>query len=167
MNGTVGGVSLSVADAIFAVLRDGTGKQAGLLVAMSDKPNICDSLKANRQPKSATALTMAFVRYNAQFETLAPDVGEYSVLSAEAPGAGNFAAAVFSRSDANCTNTISNDASVAKSGLIKLTNLKAETNGTAVASFDMTFGAGDKVTGSFNARYCDIVSLSTTAPNCE
>lgn len=165
VNGTVGGVSLAVSDAIFAVLKDDTGKQQGLLVLMADKPNICDSLKANREPKSATSLSMLFVRFNAQFEVLAPEVGEYSVV--ENPTvAGNYAGASFNRTDANCTSTLSAQASAARSGLIKLAALKAESNGTASATFDLTFGAGDKISGSVNAKYCDIAVVASS-PNCE
>ena len=50
---------------------------------------------------------------------------------------------------------------------IKMTNLKGETNGNASGTFDLTFGGGDKVTGSFNATYCDIRKLPTVTPNCE
>ncbi len=165
VNGTVSGISMNVADSIFAAIKDNTGRQVGLFVVMADKPNLCDSLKANRQPKSATAMVFAMVRYNAQGEELAPDVGDYTVVE-EITAAGSFASASFTRSDANCTNTIAANASGGKSGLIKLSALKAEANGSAQATFDVTFGAGDKVTGSFNAKYCDIASLGTN-PNCE
>lgn len=164
-NGSVGGVSLSVADAIFAVIKDDMGKQLGLFVAMADKPNLCDSLKANRQPKSATSLVFAMVRYNAAGEELAPDVGDYTVVE-QVTQAGNYASANFARTDANCTDTLSPNATVGRSGLVKLSALKSEANGTAQATFDVTFGAGDKVTGSFNAKFCDVASLSAS-PNCE
>jgi len=165
VNCQVGGVSLNVSDAIFAVLKDNAGKSTGLLVIMADKPKICDSLKANREPKQSTALFMSMSRVT-DTDTLAPDVGEYTVIEGFPTKAGNYAYASFTRTDANCTNTLSSATSGAKSGLIKVTNLKGEANGNASATFDITFGSGDKVTGNFNASYCDISAIQTN-PNCE
>lgn len=166
MNGTVGGISMSVSDAIFAILKDGGGKSIAAVVVMSDKPKICDSLKANREPKTATALSMTLFRFS-DTDYLAPDVGDYTVVDSNPTSAGSFASADFARTDSNCTNTISGNASGGKSGLIKVTAIKGETNGNASGTFDITFGAGDKVTGNFNASYCDISMLPTAKPNCE
>lgn len=165
MSGQVAGHNLSVADAIFAVLKDNSGKSTGLLVVMADKPKICDSLKANREPKQSTALFLSMSRVT-DTDTLAPDVGEYTVIEGFPTKAGNYAYSTFSRSDANCDNTVAPSARDAKSGLVKLTNLKAEANGAANATFDITFGSGDKVTGNFNATYCDVTNIQTN-PNCE
>ncbi len=166
VNGQVGGVSLSVSDAIFGILKDNSGKSAGMFVIMADKPKICDSLKANREPKQSTSLFFSMLRYTENFDTLAPDVGEYTVLDGNVSKGGNYASSAFVRTDANCTNTLSLATSGAKSGLIKLTNLKGETNGSANGTFDVTFGSGDKVTGNFNATYCDISTIQPN-PNCE
>lgn len=166
VNGTVGGVQLSVADAIFAILKDDAGKSAGAIVVLSDKPKICDSLKANREPKTATTMYTTLFRFSAT-EALAPDVADYTVIDSNPTSAGAYAFAGFSRTDSNCTNTLSASASSGKSGLVKLTAIKGETGGTASGTFDITFGAGDKVTGNFNASYCDITKLATTNPNCE
>lgn len=167
VNGQVGGISLAVSDAIFAILKDSSGKSTGALIVMGDKPKICDSLKANREPKSSTGLFLTLYRFS-ETDYLSPDVGEYTTV---APGtqssAGSFASAFFSRTDSDCRPTIAGNASSGKSGLIKLTNIKGEANGTANATFDITFGAGDKVTGNFNATYCDISMLPTADPNCE
>jgi hypothetical protein len=165
VSGTVGGVSLSVSDAIFAVLKDDSGKSTGLFVVMADKPKLCDSLKANREPKSATSLIFSLSRIT-DTDYLAPDVGEYTVIDENPRNAGNFGFASFSRTDANCTNTLSASASTARSGLVKVTNLKGEVNGNASATFDVTFGGGDKITGNFNATYCDVSKLQLN-PNCE
>jgi hypothetical protein len=156
-----------VSDAIFAVLKDDAGKSTGLFVVMADQPKLCESFKANREPKKATSLTMIMSRVTDN-DVLAPDVGEYTAISfPSAPTqAGNYSYAQFQRYDDNCTNTLSPSASDAKSGLIKITNLKGETNGVANATFDITFGAGDKITGNFNATYCDITKIQPN-PNCE
>jgi hypothetical protein len=166
VNGQVGGISLNVADAVFAVLKDDAGKSIAALVVLSDKPKICDSIKANREPKTATSLVFTLYRFS-DTDYLAPDTGDYTTVDTNPTSAGSFASANFSRTDSNCTNTLSSSASRGKSGLIKLTNLKGETNGAANATFDITFGAGDKVTGNFNATYCDISKLPTADPNCE
>jgi hypothetical protein len=164
-DGKVAGHSLAVADAIFDTLKE-DGKNVGLIVIMADKPNICDSLKANRQPKGATFMQLTLLRIT-DSEVLAPDVADYTVK--EGLGAftskGNNAAVEFVRQDSSCATTISGNAGDGKSGLIKLTNLKAETGGTANATFDITFGDGN-LKGGFNAQYCDLSSLSNS-PNCE
>lgn len=166
VSGTVAGNNLAVADAVFAVLKS-DGKAQALLVALSDQPKICDSLKANREAKNSTTMTMAFLR-SSGLEVLAPDVGDYTVAeTAFRAGDGNKASASFNRYDSTCEDTIASDKRGSKSGLIKVTNLKAEANGTANGTFDITFGSGDKVTGSFNATYCDIDVLATSNPNCE
>lgn len=165
VNGTVGGISLNVSDSIFAILKDNSGKQTGALVFLSDKPRICESLKANRSAKSATGLLLAMSRSNND-GSISPDVGDYTVIDRNPTSAGNFAFASFSRTDSNCDPTLSNDASGAKSGIVKVTTLKGEANGNAVGTFDITFGGGDKVTGNFNASFCDISQVQPN-PNCE
>lgn len=166
MSGSVGGVTMNVADAIFAVLKDDNGKSVAALIIMADQPKICDSLKANRQPKSATALVLSLFRI-ANNDFLAPDVGDFTAIDTNPSGAGSYARANFSHTDSNCTNTLANNASTGKSGLIKLTNIKGEANGAANGTFDITFGAGDTVKGSFNATYCDLTKLPATTPNCQ
>lgn len=161
--GKVAGHNLAVADAIFGVTKDDDGKNNFLLVAMSDQPNLCDKFKANRRPKGATSLTFVMYRI-ADLKLLAPDQGEYTVTS-DAFSNGNKASVTFSREDSSCADTISNNAGNGKSGLIKLTNLKAETGGTANGTFDVTFGDGS-LKGGFNATYCDLSQL-TDNPNCE
>lgn len=164
VNGTVGGVQLPVSDAIFAVLKD-NGKTVGAAVYLSDKPKLCDSLHANRETKQATSMLFLLSRTTTS-DVLAPDVGDYTVIEFGRAEAGNRTYSFFSRTDANCTNTISSTASGGKSGLVKLTNFKPETGGSANGTFDVTFGAGDKVTGNFNATFCDITEVPAN-PNCE
>lgn len=169
MNGTVAGVELPVKDAMFAIIKDQQGKSAGMYLVMADKPDLCATVKANRQPKNLTALLFSMVRYSVTMgnvEVLAPDVGDYTVIKSSPQSGGNYAGAFFTHTDANCTSTLSSDATQASSGLIKLKSLKAEAGGSAAGDFDVTFGAGDKVTGSFNASFCDVTMLQTT-PSCE
>ena len=165
VNGTVGGVNMSVSDAIFAVLKNPMGQTVAAIVVLADKPKVCDSLKANREPKQSTSLSIFLARYNNDGDPLAPDAVEYTVNNQPTTG-GNYSTAFFNRTDANCTNTLSSDASTAKSGLVKVTNFKGDSSGSANGTFDVTFGGGDKVTGSFNATFSDISALGLN-PNCE
>lgn len=166
-NGTVLGNSLSVADAVFALLRDGTGKSQGLSVILSDKANICSTLKANRVPKAASGLGMTLFSVNAAGELLAPDKGDYTVITATPTSAGKYTWGSFSKTDSNCTGILTDAQTEARSGIIKVTDFKAETGGTLTGTFDITFGGqGDKVTGTIAATYCDLTTLPQT-PNCE
>jgi hypothetical protein len=167
-SGTIVGTPLSVQDVIFAVLKTEQGKSAGMFVLMSDKPNMCASLKANREPKNATAVMFQLLRISANAEILAPEIGDYTVKPLVAgSGAGNYAYSVFAKTDANCTEALSATNVVGQSGIVKVTALKAEANGTAAGTFDITYGTqNDKVTGAFNASYCDITQIAQS-PNCE
>ncbi|MEW5739348.1 MAG: hypothetical protein AB1938_10505 [Myxococcota bacterium] len=166
MSGTVAGIKLDVKDAIFALVKNQQGQTEGLLIALSDKPDGCASLKANRQPKNLTAVSFSMVRYSDMGSLLAPDVGDYTVINSQPSRGGNYAAAYFTHTDTNCTSTISDTAATGSSGIISLKTLKGEANGIASGTYDVTFGASDKVTGSFNATFCDIQNLPMN-PNCE
>lgn len=164
--GKVAGYNLAVADAIFGTYKDDDGKNIGVQLIMADKANLCESLKANRKPKGATYLSLAMLRIGDD-GVLAPDAVDYTVKEGLEPflTKGNNASATFTREDSSCSSTITGSAGGGKSGLIKVTNLKAETGGTATATFDITFGDGS-LKGSFNAQYCDLAAL-TDNPNCE
>jgi hypothetical protein len=166
MSGTVAGIKLDVKDSAFLLVKNQAGDTVGMFLAMADQPDICGTLKANRQPKNTTAVLFSMVRYTDQGTTLAPDVGDYTVINMTPPRGGNYAGALFSHTDTNCTSTIAQTAATGSSGLIKLTSMKAEANGYAQGSFDITFGASDKVTGSFSAKFCELSTLPVN-PNCE
>jgi len=170
VSGSVSGISLNAQDSIFFVIKDDAGKTQYVSVVMADKPNLCDTLRANRLPKSATSL--AFTLVNVKVENrvgtyLAPDVGSYTVTDMEISQSGLFAGSGFSRTDANCTDSLTASASTGKSGLVKVTNLKAEVNGNLSGTFDVSIGTqADKLTGSINARFCDVSKVQMN-PNCE
>lgn len=166
VNGTVAGISLSVKDSFFVLLRNTLGETAGMMVMMLDKPDACTTFKANRNPKNSTGVAFSMVRYTDMGKTLAPDVGEYTVVNGQPSRGGNYVAAYFVRTDSNCTSTVSDAARRGSSGVVKLTSLKGEANGYASGTFDVTFGTSDKVTGDFNAKFCDIQQISDN-PNCE
>ncbi len=170
VTGTVSGISLAVQDSIFFVLKDDAGKTQAVSVIMADKPNLCDTLKANRMPKSATSLSFALLNVkveNGIATLLAPDVGGYTVTDSSVTQTGLFTSAGFDRTDANCTSSLASSATVGKSGLVKVTTLKAEANGSLAGTFDVSIGTqADKLTGSLNARFCDVTKIQDN-PNCE
>ncbi len=165
-DGKVAGHNLAVADAIFGTYKGNDGKNLGVQVYLSDKPNLCDSLKANRKQKGATSLSFFLIRIG-DADVLAPDAVDYTVRTGldAFTTKGNNAYAGFDREDSSCASTINDSAGGGKSGLIKVSNVKPEAGGTANATFDVTFGDGS-LKGSFNAQYCDLASL-TNNPNCE
>lgn len=166
VNGPVAGAQLGVADSVFFVNKDSAGKTKALIVVLADKPNICTSLKANRQPKNATSMVLSLIRLSANGEVLAPDVADYTVTD-QFSGAGNWGFAEFSKTDSNCTSVLASTATGGRSGVVKLTAINANTGGTAAGTFDITFGSqNDKVTGNFNSTYCDLSTLGSN-PNCE
>jgi hypothetical protein len=169
MNGTIAGSNLAVADAIFYTPKDSAGKTLGLYLVMSDKPQICTSLKANRTAKGSTTLTFLMARVSANGEILAPEVADYTVVESflNFNSGANSALATFSKVDSNCTEVVASNARGGKSGIVKLTGVKAEANGVASGTYDITVGNGnDKVTGTFAASFCDLSTLPNN-PNCE
>lgn len=170
VSGTVSGISLGVQDSIFFVLKDDAGKTQALAVIMADKPNICDTLKANREPKSATSLAFTLLNVKIENDTgnfLAPDVGSYTMTDQDIQSTGLYARGAFTKTDANCTGTLTEAATTGKSGLVKITSLNATANGNLAGTFDVSIGTqADKLTGTLNARFCDVTSVQAN-PNCE
>jgi hypothetical protein len=169
VSGTVSGLSLAVQDSIFTPIKDDDGKTVAAVIVLADKPNICGEIKANRNPKSTTSMVLALFRFSVSqqhLDFLAPDVGQYTVINSTPKGAGNYAKATFSRTDANCSSTLSEAAGAGVSGTVTVDSLKAEPGGKATGTFDITFGSNDKVKGNFNAVFCD-VPPATGNPNCE
>lgn len=164
-NGTVGGIGLAPADTIVYPEKDTNSKTVGLFVMMADKGGLCNTLKANRMPKSATGMMLTLFNVSEKLELLAPDVGEYTVVQGAQSKAGRYAWASFNRTDANCTDTLSSSTGSGKSGLVKITALNASTNGNGSGSFDITFGT-DHVTGTFSGSYCDMAKIPNN-PSCE
>lgn len=164
VTGTVAGAPLSVQDAVFFATRDGNGQLISASVVLSDKPSLCEALKANRVPHSVTTFSISLQNLSgegANAVPLAVDVGDYTVADPTSPRAsGRSAIGVFSRTDASCNSTLSGTTGWAKSGLVKVRALQAEPGGTAQATFDFAFGAAaDTLTGSFTARFCEVTPV--------
>jgi hypothetical protein len=167
-SGTVNGLSLNVADSIFGLLKDDDGKSAGLVLIMADQPNLCDKLKANREPKNSTAMTFLLFNVANDGSQLAPSTGDYTITSTLGPTTrGNIGLASFSKTDGNCTDTIQPANTTGQSGLVKLSSVNSSAGGQANGTFDITVGTqNDKVTGTIIANFCDISKIQAN-PNCE
>ncbi len=165
--GKVDDRELSVEDAVFLPLKDDAGKTLGVMLYMVDQPDICSTLKANRDPKNTTVFSALLVRSNGE-QVLAPEEGDYTVTNNFLNvGSGNHALAIFGKNDANCDNAVSGDRGIGRSGIINVKELALGSDGAMSGTFDITFGSqGDKVSGSFNAAYCD-VNMESFNPNCE
>lgn len=164
--GNVSGVTLSVKDAIFYNPKV-DGNIRSTVIYLTDKENLCASLKANRTNKNLTGLAMVLIRSNADGTILAPTTGEYSVVKdlTTMPQMGAWAS--FNKSDANCTNSLTTESSLGQSGTVKVDKMDATANGAITGTFDITFGTQKNLTkGSFSARYCDI-SETPEKPSCE
>lgn len=167
VNGKVAGNQLSVVDSAFLLFKD-NNKIVSAAVILSDKPNLCTTAKANRDTKNSTYLIIGLYRYvddgAGGLTPVSPDVGDYSVT--QVTRAGTYAGGLFGKSDAACQTTVGATQSAAQSGTVKVTTFKPEANGSAVGTFDITIGTqNDKLTGTFNAQFCDVVPSAT--PNCE
>lgn len=154
-SGTVAGNPLAVRDAIFGLTRDASGRATTAVLVMADVPDICTSVKANRNPKGATYLAVALTRLTG-LVLAPPDVGDYTVTTFPTTS-GNYAlSGAFIKNDPSCLNTIAAQSSGFKSGLIKIGSYRAEVGGGMSGTFDVTVGnQDDKATGSFSARFCD------------
>jgi hypothetical protein len=156
-NGAVAGNPLVVVDSVLYAQRDSSGAILSAVVWLSDKPNLCDSLRANRELKSQTRALLQLYSYNDSQQRLTPGPATFTVLDGNPPTSGNFGAAYFDKTDSTCTQTLANSVGHAKSGLVKVLALSLTASSRAVGSFDLTFGT-DNVTGTFDAPFCDVPS---------
>lgn len=165
-SGTVAGNGLSVQDAIFMAMKDSNGAVMAVMMAMSDVPDMCTVMKANKSPKSATSVAFVLMDMNSDLTFAVPAAGDYPIPTTPPTSGGKFAGGVFQKMDDTCTGTIADTSGTAESGTVTVSSIKIEEGGTMSGSFDATFGTSDKGTGSFNAAYCDIPE-TTTQPTCE
>jgi hypothetical protein len=168
-NGTVGGIGMSVKDAIFAPIKGSDGSTIGAFVEMSDVPDLCSVLKANRDLKYSTLVAFALMRTKSDGSAfLAPAKGQYLVTPTDSAKPGDIALAVFGKNDANCNNELAADQSTGRSGTVTLDTLDMNPGGTGSGIFDVTFGSqAETVTGSINATLCDVDLSKYSNPTCE
>ncbi len=169
-DGKVAGETLAIKSAVFLQNHDSSGKPTSASIYFADVDGSCDYVKANRQPKNGTYVGFFLFNRDSNGNEIAAGVGDYTVIDLISLNGltqkGDFASSNFVKDDASCNNVLSGSSSTAKSGLLKVSSFKAETGGGISGSFDITYGdQADKVSGSFNADYCD--ANFTTSPNCE
>jgi hypothetical protein len=146
VQGSVGGKGIGSAHAVSNV--SGTAPAQSAAVIISNISDLCARITDNKEPTNAQALTLQFGDSDAAGNTSAPShSGTYVITTSTAPGAGQFATAVFSTIGAQTTDTSETQAGA---GTVTLTDVATGTYG---GSFDLTFGS-DHLTGSFDSSNC-------------
>jgi len=164
MEGAVGGITMDVADGAFVLHKDPAGRADGLTVLLSDHLSVCDSIKTNTNRRSSNTLVLVFARVAEDGHLLSPAPGDHAVAPTRPAETGVYAGAFFSNFDSGCVRTLANKTATGESGLVKLEALNRQ--GTANGTFDITFGAGDRVTGRFAAPLCE-AEFPTGPANCD
>jgi hypothetical protein len=149
-HGTVGGMTLEVKDSLF-LAQQSQGQTASLVLLMTDKPGLCEAMKAGKVLSNMTYLQVVLTEtYNSQL--VVPTTGDYGVTDGTTVPP-KFALASLSRTDATCHSTMTVGGA---GGKISLSAYKAEASGTMNGTFDATFGAtAEHGTGDFDADFCD------------
>jgi hypothetical protein len=141
-NGTVQSNTLRVADAVYLM---------GQEVWLTDHIDLCALLQKNTYPKGGTLVKIA--------AHPVATTGDFTV--AESGALDHTISFEFLKLDATCNTSVS---APATAGTATLTT--ADAMGNASGTFDVTFGSADKVTGTFNATYCNAMT-SYPSPTCE
>jgi len=141
-NGTVQSDALHVADAVYLMSQE---------IWLTDHTDLCTLLKANTYPKSGTLVKIA----------PHPVTTSVDFMVAESGALDHTVSLEFLKLDATCNTSMS---APATAGSVTLTTATAM--GSASGTFDVTFGSADHVTGSFNALFCDAMTIYPS-PTCE
>jgi len=143
VTGTVDGLGVSVKDSIGYQISTQLPFDAGTLyevgVALADVSGICADITALKTPANATALALGVV------SNAAVAAGTYNVGTGTS---GSSAFAGFSKGDANCHSTVSENA---VSGTVTFTGVSS---GQVSGSFDLSFPDAGHLTGSFSSPTC-------------
>jgi hypothetical protein len=145
VTGTVKGNSLTVRDAILL---------GNTEVWLSSTEKLCDALRMNAYPKSARLMKL-------QLYPVA--TGDFSVV-VSTTGKDHSAAMQFDVLNDACMMQLVGQESAATSG--KVTVVTFDTMRSITGTFDVTFGDTDRVTGSFNASWCD-APTTYPSPDCK
>jgi len=139
VDGTVGGTSLSVSDAVVYSVTSSTA------IAVVSTSGMCDYFDKGEFPKNITALVMY----------VSPPVTTPGTFQVGSPGA---VEATWSVYDASCNATPTN----ATAGSVTLT---AVTPARITGTFDLNFGT-DHVSGSFSAASCAATADASAPSTC-
>ena len=169
-NGEVSGHKLVVNDAVFAPFKDHVGI-IGVYLVMSDGEELCTDLKANRVRRNTTAAGFNIFRTHESGSGtfLSPDKRTYTVVDIldRSPPPAAYTYCGFRKIDENCNYVLPDSSALGQSGTVDVESIAFENDGWMTGEFDVIFGTqNDRVTGSFNASYCD-ATLTLTTPNCE
>jgi hypothetical protein len=165
VNGTVGGKSFAVGDAIYTNGKVDTGQAT--LVGLTTWTSACTQATQNNTPPQNQVLIFELVNYNSTTRTTSAltGPGQVPIYTAGATNAGPLGIAEVAQTgtpvdagpSAGCETTVI----AATGGSITVTSLSA---GAITGTFDLTFASGDHLTGSFNAPACAALGTSTGAP---
>ncbi len=167
VTGTVGGISLNVADTVVIAESGTLGVDARtLLVYLFDIPNVCavaHSLPANADKGNYTALQLQVSSYNSGSSMAGPVVaGTYAIggQTATDGGTGARASARLQKNDAQCKSLVPSADHAASGGTITITAISA----TAVSgSYSVTFADGT-MSGAFDAAFCAMPDRTQQPP---
>jgi len=172
-SGTVAGQSLTVRSAVFGETIV-FGRFRGTEVILSDVPDLCDAITANRTPKNATFFRATMFIRDFDNELVSPGAMTYTVIPSVDPlndepfYLSGKSIASFSRNNDNCQDTLPSGQGVGISGFVKVDEIYYQSGGKMSATFDVTLGdQKDKVKGSVSADYCDKIWVYGPQPSCE
>ena len=158
--GSVGGNSLTVNEAIFAVDQD------VLILLAGDRTGICDIYGGSSTPSGKyVLLATTFINTNDGQNTAPVVAGDYTVVSG--PGsistAGKYNITSFNVAN-GCTVSSSTDAT---SGTFTIQQVGTNTSGSHTTGNlnNMKFGA-DTLNGAVNATYCAALLTNSSPPTC-
>lgn len=154
--GSIGGQSLVPHDATAATLAVSPNGVPGhaAVVALTSAAGMCPLLSSGKEPRNTQYLVLTAFRLQPDFSAAPPaQPGTYPVGALTIENA----IAVFATTDVNC-QLVPAAGAVANSGSITFTSVGNRYSG----SYDLTFGFGDHVTGTFDAPLC--ASIATVGP---
>jgi len=154
----VGGQAIVPHDAIATTISFSTNSVPGraALIGITSASGICPMIMSGKQPKSTQVLSLTAFHLQPDFSpTPPPTAGTYSVGALVI----DHAVGLFAATDASC-NVLSPPGVVqASSGTVTFTSVGSRYAG----SFDLTFGFGEHVTGTFDAPVCSADPNATLA----
>ncbi|MBL8952436.1 MAG: hypothetical protein JNK82_16770 [Myxococcaceae bacterium] len=160
---TSDGKTIPVESAAFVPTLDQSGQMVSATIFIADEPDVCRTLRAGRSPKKVEGLMLTVLSVSDR-AVLAPDVGEYTVITNTPQRAGSYAAGTLFKTDLNCNNTIPDSDALLKSGFITIDKLETGRQGFASGTIDATYGRGEDIIGRFSAEYCEVTNTNF---NCQ
>ena len=161
LEGTVAGEKLSVSSGLFVVLRDASQNPVDTLAVLSSRSDVCADVKANRALPGTTQVV--FTLDHRDPTTGVPvglDLGDYTA----GPASDRELSAQFEKLDSSCANALDASATAVTQGTFTVRSVFADPGGSLSASFDLTFGGQDHVTGNLDVSYCD--ATYSIDPSC-